>query len=158
PVVDQLGDKRLLIVAEGALQYLPFQTLPVPTQGYGDAETRRPGEAVTPLILEHEIVNLPSASVLAVLREQIRDRQSASKAVAVIADRVFEADDPRVMPEAETRGNGDAGKAGSGETATADDSVSRTHGDAGEAPARLAASPGRRGAVSTRPTEVSDLH
>jgi CHAT domain-containing protein len=34
--------------------------------------------------------------VLAVLRREIRGRQAASKAVAVIADPVFEADDPRV--------------------------------------------------------------
>src|SRR5262249_53394188 len=111
PVADQLGDKRLLIVAEGALQYLPFQALPVPTGEKGDAETRGRGDAATPLILEHEIVNLPSASVLAVLREQIRDRRAASKAVAVIADPVFEADDPRVTAKAAdtlTRGNGDA--------------------------------------------------
>ncbi len=30
PVADQLGTKRLLIVAEGALQYLPFGALPKP--------------------------------------------------------------------------------------------------------------------------------
>src|SRR5262249_18911053 len=104
PVADQLGDKRLLIVAEGALEYLPFQSLPVPTPEKGDAETRGREDAMTPLVVEHEIVNLPSASVLAVLRDQIRDRQSAHKAVAVIADPVFEADDPRVIPDGETRG------------------------------------------------------
>src|SRR5262249_15208861 len=95
PVADQLGTKRLLIVAEGTLQYVPFQALPAPTRG--------PGDAVTPLVVEHEIVNLPSASVLAVLRDQIRDRQAATTAVAVIADPVFEADDPRAMPVAETQ-------------------------------------------------------
>jgi CHAT domain-containing protein len=46
--------------------------------------------------VENEIVNLPSASALAVLRNEIRNRRSASKSVAVIADPVFEPDDPRV--------------------------------------------------------------
>jgi CHAT domain-containing protein/Tfp pilus assembly protein PilF len=103
-VADQLGTKRLLIVAEGALQYLQFGALPAP--GKDDGGTRGPGDAGTvPLIVEHEIVNLPSASVLAVLRNEIRDRRAASKAVAVIADPVFEADDPRVAvkPNEETR-------------------------------------------------------
>jgi CHAT domain-containing protein/tetratricopeptide (TPR) repeat protein len=107
PVADQLGDKRLLIVAEGALQYLPFGALPVPTGGRGDAETRREAgnarsESVLPLIGEHEIVNLPSASVLAVLRHETGGRKAASKAVAVIADPVFEADDPRLAVKPDT--------------------------------------------------------
>jgi CHAT domain-containing protein len=49
-----------------------------------------------PLITEHEIVNLPSASVLALLRQQTHDRKAAPKEVAVLADPVFDKDDPRV--------------------------------------------------------------
>ena len=49
-----------------------------------------------PLIIKHEIVNLPSASVLAVLRKETAKRKSAPKTVAVLADPVFEANDPRV--------------------------------------------------------------
>lgn len=49
-----------------------------------------------PLIINHEIVNLPSASVLAVLRKETAKRKSAPKTVAVLADPVFEANDPRV--------------------------------------------------------------
>jgi len=82
PVAAELGQKRLLIVAEGVLQYVPFAALPLS----GDA----------PLIVDHEIVNLPSASVLAMLREEFGNRKPASKAVAVIADPVFTANDPRL--------------------------------------------------------------
>jgi CHAT domain-containing protein len=57
------------------------------------------GEDFTPLILEHEIVSLPSASVMAVLRREIQQRQQPSKMVAVLADPVFEHDDPRLMNE-----------------------------------------------------------
>ena len=54
PVARHLGGKRLLIVADGALLYLPFAALPLP-------ET---GRKITPLIVEHEVVNLPSASTI----------------------------------------------------------------------------------------------
>jgi CHAT domain-containing protein/tetratricopeptide (TPR) repeat protein len=98
PVADQLGTKRLLIVAEGALQYLPFGALPKPKpegeqmQGIGYAGV------MTPLVVDHEIVNLPSASALAVLRREIAGRGVPEKAVAVLADPVFEVDDPRLGP------------------------------------------------------------
>lgn len=48
-------------------------------------------------MVNHEIINLPSASVLAVLRGENMKRQSAPKTIAVLADPVFEADDPQVM-------------------------------------------------------------
>ena len=46
--------------------------------------------------MEHEIVSLPSASTLAVMRREMAERKSPAKAVAVLADPVFEKDDPRV--------------------------------------------------------------
>jgi len=49
-----------------------------------------------PLLLEHEIVTAPSASVLAVLRREVAGRQPAPKSVAVLADPVFKNDDPRI--------------------------------------------------------------
>ena len=45
---------------------------------------------------EHEVVCLPSASVIAVLRRDFANRPIASMAVAVLADPVFETEDPRV--------------------------------------------------------------
>jgi CHAT domain-containing protein/tetratricopeptide (TPR) repeat protein len=91
PVAAQLGTKRLLIVADGALQYLPFAALPVPTTPGVETKTDP-----RPLILDHEIVSLPSASVLAVLRRELANRQPALKTVAVLADPVFSLDDARV--------------------------------------------------------------
>jgi CHAT domain-containing protein/Tfp pilus assembly protein PilF len=87
PVAGSLGTKRLLIVADGALQYVPFQSLPSPKE----AANRQ-----TPLLLDHEIVNLPSASVLAELRLQAKGRKEPAKAVAVLADPVFDPTDQRV--------------------------------------------------------------
>jgi CHAT domain-containing protein len=101
PAASQLGAKRLLIVTDGALQYLPFSALPLPETGrQGDRETgkiRTPHFPLpTPLIVNHEIVHLPSASALALLRRELAGRQPAAKTVAVLADPVFTADDPRV--------------------------------------------------------------
>jgi CHAT domain-containing protein len=48
------------------------------------------------LIAEHEILSLPSASTLAVLRREVVGRWRGAKTVAVLADPVFQDDDPRI--------------------------------------------------------------
>ncbi|MBO0783823.1 MAG: CHAT domain-containing protein, partial [Ktedonobacteraceae bacterium] len=50
----------------------------------------------TPLIVKHEIIHLPSASALAVLRRELTERRPAPKMVAILADPVFSLDDSRV--------------------------------------------------------------
>lgn len=87
PAAALLGTKRLLIVADGALQYVPFASL-----------TSQPAIAgrYKPLVLDHEIVSLPSASTLAVLRQELSGRKPASRTLAVMADPVFDATDERV--------------------------------------------------------------
>ncbi len=87
--------KRLLIVADGALQYLPFGALPAPD--LHTSASGHPDSVLTPLITDHEIVNLPSASVLEVIRRESAGRVPARKMLAVLADPVFEADDPRLL-------------------------------------------------------------
>jgi len=86
PVAQLLGGKRLVFVSDGALQYIPFSALPAPGTNVGDI----------PLIVKHEIVNLPSASILAELRRQETGRPKAANAVAVLADPVFDAEDERL--------------------------------------------------------------
>jgi CHAT domain-containing protein/Tfp pilus assembly protein PilF len=108
PVAGQLGSKRLLIVATGALQYLPFAALPTPVEGRRESRTRettiarvpRRPRALSLLIADHEIVNLPSASTLAVLRRELIGRPPAAGHVAVLADPVFDRNDPRVKTAA----------------------------------------------------------
>jgi CHAT domain-containing protein/Tfp pilus assembly protein PilF len=94
PVASQLGRKRLVIVADGALQYIPFAALPVPSPG--SDEGRNSGAEPQPLFVEHEIVSLPSASTLATLRRETAGRKPAEKSLAVLADPVFTDDDMRV--------------------------------------------------------------
>jgi CHAT domain-containing protein len=69
------------------LEYLPFSAL---LSSIDDGQN-------TPLIADHEIVYLPSASALAQLRNQELHRKRANKAVAILADPVFNATDERVI-------------------------------------------------------------
>jgi CHAT domain-containing protein/tetratricopeptide (TPR) repeat protein len=97
PAAAQLGKKRLVVVADGALQFIPFAALPVPNADNQSASSgQQTANAYRPLIAEHEIVSLPSTSTLAVLRNEVKDRQSAPKTFAVLADPVFERADPRL--------------------------------------------------------------
>src|SRR5260370_40748043 len=77
------------MVSDGALQSVPVSALPAP---------ENPRE---PLIVGHEIVNLPSASGLAEIRLASAGRPTAAREVAVLADPVFDSNDERVvMPAA----------------------------------------------------------
>jgi len=119
PIADQLKQKKLLVVSDGILHYIPYAALPEPTltgtpQGVLEArlsnqnstgEKREPGLKVTtrapqadytPLVLKHEITSIPSASTLYVIREETADRPLAPKTVAVFADPVFEPSDERI--------------------------------------------------------------
>jgi CHAT domain-containing protein len=104
PVADELGSKRLVIVADGALQYVPFAALPLPRVigqlSVVSSQTTDHGPRTTdkyqPLIVSHEIISLPSASTLAVQRRELAGRKPAPNLLAVIADPVFAATDERM--------------------------------------------------------------
>lgn len=82
PAETLLGDRPLVIVADGALQYIPFAALPIPSTGL-------------PLATRHEVVNLPSASALGVMRREFQARVPAPRELALFADPVFEERDKR---------------------------------------------------------------
>lgn len=90
-VADSLADdwhgRRLAIVATGSLEYVPFAALPLP----GRKE---------PLVAKHEIVLVPSASVLAASRRERPARAPATPRLAIFADPVFGRDDPRARQAA----------------------------------------------------------
>jgi hypothetical protein len=83
PIKKELNSKRLAVVSDGALQYVPLGVLPAEDSG-------------APLITNHEIVALPSASVLAVLRAERASRRPPVNSLAVLADPVFDNSDERV--------------------------------------------------------------
>jgi len=102
--IAQLGiaNKRLIIVPDGALQFVPFAVLPNPGR-----------EGL--MFEQHEIISLPSLSALVELRTDTAQRARAPGLLAIFADPVFEADDPRItrgadraasMPVPRTRNRG----------------------------------------------------
>ncbi len=107
PLAGKLGQKRLLIIAEGGLHRVPFSALPEPSPQPASAGAAIPvarrgdsglAQAPLPLIVNHEIVTLPSASVLAVARREMAGRKSPSKQAFVFANPVFNESDDRIQP------------------------------------------------------------
>jgi CHAT domain-containing protein/Flp pilus assembly protein TadD len=78
--------KRLLIVPDGSLQYIPFAALPIPS----------PDDKKAILISHHEVVFLPSASTLSTLRKKAAKRAPPKLVAAIFADPVFSRDDDRI--------------------------------------------------------------
>lgn len=107
PAASLIGDKRVLIVADGALNYIPFEAL-VKTSGAADYA------ALDYLLKSNEIVYAPSASVIGAIRQQQSAATNARDgSILVIADPIFSSDDARMqalraarMPVSETRGLG----------------------------------------------------
>lgn len=77
PVAGELNKQRIIIVADGALNYIPFQILPSPSADNN------------PLVTSYEVVNAPSASILGQLRQEAARRQTPVKVLAAFGDPVF---------------------------------------------------------------------
>ena len=91
PVADAIKGKTILVVADGAIHYLPFEALPEPGKTILQGSPEPP-----PLIVDHEVVSLPSASILATIRQTSRTSSNENKLIAILADPVFSVDDSRV--------------------------------------------------------------
>ncbi len=94
PVAELLDGRRVLLVADGGLHYVPFAALPLPE---GSPLHDRDDPSPPRLVDRHELVSLPSASVASALRQQASNRPSPPGLLAVFADPVFESADPRVQ-------------------------------------------------------------
>ncbi|MDX6498692.1 MAG: hypothetical protein QOG23_1952 [Blastocatellia bacterium] len=92
PVAKQLASHRLLIVAEGVLQYIPFDALPDPSL---EPQPTWTSSADQPLLVRHEVVMLPSLSMLSMIRRE-KYESSPTNVVAVLADPVFSKNDSRL--------------------------------------------------------------
>lgn len=96
----QLGSKRLLIVSEGILQYIPMDALPGPraqAAGQTSQSVSDSAQNLPPLIATHEIVTLPSVSTLLAIRQEKQRQTPGNMVVAVLADPVFGNNDDRVQ-------------------------------------------------------------
>jgi CHAT domain-containing protein len=85
PAASMIGEKRILVVADGALNYIPFEAL-VTSPASADYSS------LPYLIKSNEIIYAPSASVVGAIRSQER---KANRAVLVLADPVFNSNDTR---------------------------------------------------------------
>jgi CHAT domain-containing protein len=103
PAAAIIGDKRILVVADGALNYIPFEALVKNSEGADYA-------SLNYLVKTNEVVYAPSASVIAAIRQG--SASLSGKSMLLVADPVFSADDPRakggaaVASSGETRGLG----------------------------------------------------
>ncbi|HKE60276.1 MAG TPA: CHAT domain-containing protein [Pyrinomonadaceae bacterium] len=86
PAAAVLGEKRLLVVADGTLNYVPFEVL---------LKSATPGDfsSLGYLIKSNEIVYAPSASVVNAIRQQ--HGKASGRAMLIIADPVFNSNDTR---------------------------------------------------------------
>ena len=120
PVIDALADRRIYLIADGALQMVPFGALPRPVtgfQGNPPASVPRASRPV-PLIVSNEIVNLPSLSVLAMLHQTDRGRFRADR-IALFADPVYDEDDRRLPRPAAVAAGGSGDQIDSSDLAAA---------------------------------------
>ncbi|HEV7684904.1 MAG TPA: CHAT domain-containing tetratricopeptide repeat protein [Pyrinomonadaceae bacterium] len=86
PATSVIGSRRLVIVADGALNFVPFEAL-VTTDKSGDYSS------LDYLIKTNKISYAPSASVTAAVRNQ---KRTAGRNVLLVADPIFSATDPRL--------------------------------------------------------------
>jgi CHAT domain-containing protein len=86
PAASLLGGKRLVLVLPGALSLVPFGALPQPGAGPN----------LSPLIAAHEIVQVPSATILGAMRQLTSGRARPTRTAAIFADPIFDVQDPRV--------------------------------------------------------------
>lgn len=98
PAASMLADKRLLVVGDGALNYVPFEAL-VKSAEVTDYSS------LPYLIKSNEIIYAPSASVVGAIRQQQANRSGNS--ILVVADPVFNSADTRARGTAAVAANSD---------------------------------------------------
>ena len=85
PAASMIGTRRLVVVADGALNFVPFEAL-VTTDRGGDYSS------LDYLIKTNKVSYAPSASVTAAVRDQ---KRAPGRNILLVADPVFSANDPR---------------------------------------------------------------
>lgn len=86
PAATVVGQKRLLVVADGSLNYIPFEVL-LKSGEAGDFSS------LAYLIKSNEVIYAPSASVVGTIKQQ--RTKATGRAMLIIADPVFNSNDAR---------------------------------------------------------------
>ncbi|HET6975395.1 MAG TPA: CHAT domain-containing protein [Pyrinomonadaceae bacterium] len=91
PAAGMVGEKRLMVVADGALNYIPFEVL---------LKTSDPGDfsSLNYLVKSNEVIYAPSASVVGAIKQQ--RTKNTGRAMLIIADPVFNSNDARAQKRA----------------------------------------------------------
>ena len=98
PVQSQLGRRKLLIVSDGLLHYIPFEALPLTPD-----DSAAPLGSEHPLVVaDHVVIYLPSFSTLGEVRRQTSAPEAKQKVVSILADPVFDINDTRVQSGTES--------------------------------------------------------
>jgi CHAT domain-containing protein len=87
PATSVIGKRRLVIVADEALNFIPFEAL-VSTDGGGDYSS------LDYLVKTDAVSYSPSASVTAAMRDQ---KRTVGRNILLVADPIFSANDPRLQ-------------------------------------------------------------
>ena len=123
PAAAMVGEKRLMVVADGALNYIPFEVL-LKTGDSGDFSS------LAYLVKTNEVVYAPSASVVGAIKQQ--RTKATGRSMLIIADPVFNSNDARAKKGA-TPAAGDAEVRGLGIQASLTDVAGTTPPAAGAA-------------------------
>jgi len=91
PAAGMIGEKRLMVVADGALNYVPFEVL-LKTADSGDFSS------LGYLVKTNEVIYAPSASVVGAIKQQ--RTKNAGRTMLIIADPVFNSNDARAQKRA----------------------------------------------------------
>lgn len=104
PAAGMISEKRLMIVADGALNYIPFEVL-LKSPDAGDFSS------LAYLVKSNEVIYAPSASVVGAIKQQ--RAKATGRSMLIIADPVFNSHDTRAKKgatppagDAEVRGLG----------------------------------------------------
>ena len=88
PAAGMIGEKRVMVIADGALNYVPFEVL-LKTADSGDFSS------LGYLVKTNEVIYAPSASVVGAIKQQ--RTKNANRAMLIIADPVFNSNDARAQ-------------------------------------------------------------
>ena len=95
PAAAAIGARRMIVVADGAMNFIPFEAL-VTTDRGGDYSS------LDYLVMKNEVSYAPSASVVAAIRGNNRN---SGRNILLVADPVFSANDTRLKNSAAVAGD-----------------------------------------------------